>query len=177
MGDIEDIDPKAVCHGAPLKKKTACVRCPRHIAKFGGGLWYNLESGASMTLGESSHHSPMYRVGTFEVKEEAGQILVSSNASNSSPALSLSDKAMIRIHKASKALGCSSCSQPSVYVPASDGPAQAIWQEWAVTSVKRVGQDSLMLRLQVPGGGKEGAKPIAVGQLWHVSIKVNVAWV
>jgi len=174
MGDIEDIDPKTVCHGGPLKKKTACVRCPRHIAKFGGGLWYSLESGTSMTLGESSHHSPIYRVGTFEVKEEAGQVFVSSNATNSNPALSLADKAMIRIHKASKALGCSSCSQPSVHVPASGGPAQAIWQEWAIASAKRVGKDSLMLRLQITGGGKEGAKPIAAGQLWHVSIKVRV---
>lgn len=49
-GDIEDIEPSAVACGR-LPAKSACVRCPRHRSKFAGGLWYSLETGASLTLG------------------------------------------------------------------------------------------------------------------------------
>jgi nitrite reductase/ring-hydroxylating ferredoxin subunit len=168
-GDIEDIEPAAVVCGA-LPATTACVRCPRHQAKFGGGLWYSLESGLSLTKGQSSHHAPIYRVGSFACKEEGGRIYVSRVANDTSPKLSLADKINIRVHKAAKAVGCA-CVSSSAEIEAGYPLG---WDLWSVAKVAKLSHDCLIIRLVGGQGRAPGGERISDQHLWHISLRLEV---
>ena len=161
-----------VCGSLPAE--TACVRCPRHHDKFGGGLWYSLESGESVTLGQTSHHAPIYRVGAFSVKEDGGRVFVSKGSSAKSPALTLSEKINIRVHKVAKAVGCG-CVSANAAVKKTPGH-QAGWDWWSVAKVAKVSHDCLLIRLSgkpgLPGSGQAGE--ITQQHLWHISLRLNI---
>ena len=40
----------------------ACVRCPKHRAKFAGGLWFSLEDGRSFVDGYSPEWNEEFQV-------------------------------------------------------------------------------------------------------------------
>ena len=172
-GDIEDIDPAAVvCGSLPGSDTTACVRCPRHQAKFGGGLWYSLESGESLTKGRTSHHAPIYRVGSFACKEEGGRIYVSRVANDTSPKLSLGDKINIRVHKAAKAVGCGCLSSSAANTEREQGES---WERWSVAKVAKLSHDCLIIRLVVGGQGlAPSGERITDKHLWHISLRLEV---
>ena len=157
-----------------LPAETACVRCPRHHDKFGGGLWYSLESGESVTLGQTSHHAPIYRVGAFSVKEDSGRVFVSKSSGMKSPALTLSEKINIRMHKVAKAVGCG-CVSANAAVKKTPGH-QAEWDWWSVAKVAKVSHDCLLIRLSGKPGlpGSVQAREITKQHLWHISLRLNI---
>ena len=171
-GDIEDIDPNAVACGS-LPTKTACVRCPRHRGKFAGGLWYSLETGESITLGETSNYAPIYRVGAFSVKEEDGNVYVSKVANTRSPSLKFADKFNIRVHKVAKALGCGCFSGNSGKVPIKSESNTVEWSMWSVVSHSNVSADCLLVHMSRKDGVK-GADNLTSNHLWHVSLRLEV---
>lgn len=165
VGDLKTLIQDVVCGSLP--GQAACVRCPRHHTKFGGGLWYNLQTGESLTLGETSHHAPIYRVGAFSVKEDGGRVFVSKSASSKSPALRLSEKINIRVHKVARAMGCSCVSANS----ASNMPDyRGGWAQWSVVKVDKVPQDCLIIRL----AGSPQSSELTNQHLWHVSLRMEV---
>jgi len=181
-GDIEDIDPKSVACGS-LSGTTACVRCPRHRQKFAGGLWYSMESGESLTLGQTPHHAAIYRVGTFAAKEEGGHVFVSKTASPKSRPLQTSDKIKIRVHKVAKALGCGCmCGTPPPPLKEPKEPKEAKvakdesgWYEWTVTACSKVSEDCLRIDLKPMNWTvDEGALDLTANHLWHVSVRLQV---
>ena len=126
------------------------------------------QSGESVTLGQTPHHAPIYRVGAYAVKEENGQVSISKGAKTGSPSLKLGDKVKIRLHKVTSALGCGCVSGSGI--PRDD----AAWDGsmWSVTSCSKISHDCLIIRLASKGVG--GAEHLTAQHLWHISLRLEV---
>ncbi len=79
-GDIEDLGE---CEGGKrgsdgVIRGGACVRCPRHQGKFGGGLYFSMEDGASYVKNLTAHYTEDYRIDVYSTKVDGGAIYVSN---------------------------------------------------------------------------------------------------
>ena len=55
-----------------------CVKCPRHIGKFGGGLYFNMEDGSSYVKTLTAYYTEEYKIDIYNTKVEDGGIYVSN---------------------------------------------------------------------------------------------------
>ena len=67
-----------------------CMYAPQ----FGGGLWFSLEDGSSLTQSATNNHTDLLRVGVFETKEEGGNVYVADRARGDG-ALKFGDKVCV----------------------------------------------------------------------------------
>jgi NAD(P)H-flavin reductase/nitrite reductase/ring-hydroxylating ferredoxin subunit len=84
-GDIEDLPS---CHLSSRDDKSKppglCVKCPKHRKKFGGGLYFSLEDGASFIPGPSEKYTESFRVPVFDVQVRGDDVYVSRDPKNTS---------------------------------------------------------------------------------------------
>ena len=86
------------------------------------------------------------------------QVYVSKRALDSSPALQLSDKINIRLHKVAQALGCGCVSSRGVDTSElADVKGSDDWHTWTVASCSKISEDSLLIRLVASADMANGA--------------------
>jgi nitrite reductase/ring-hydroxylating ferredoxin subunit len=87
-GDIEDLGE---CEGGKRGpdgkiRGGQCIKCPRHIGKFGGGLFFNLEDGSSYVKALTAYYTEEYKIDIYNTKVENGGIYVSKAPKNGAKA-------------------------------------------------------------------------------------------
>lgn len=78
-GDLEDLGECVIGSSGELGVGGPCVQCPRHQRKFGGGLYFNLETGVACTpeLTKAFRKLHSHRLKSYEAVVDSGKVFIS----------------------------------------------------------------------------------------------------
>lgn len=77
-GDIESLDECVIGRNGEVGVGGVCVQCPRHQKKFGGGLFFNLETGRACTpkFTKKFSHLDCHHITAYDVACRAGEVFL-----------------------------------------------------------------------------------------------------
>eukprot|EP00931_Biecheleriopsis_adriatica_P118184 TRINITY_DN93640_c0_g1_i1.p1 TRINITY_DN93640_c0_g1~~TRINITY_DN93640_c0_g1_i1.p1 ORF type:complete len:456 (+),score=55.35 TRINITY_DN93640_c0_g1_i1:50-1417(+) len=176
-GDIEDLGACVIGKDGQKGTGGLCVQCPRHQKKFGGGLYFNLETGAARTpkITDKFRRLDRHRIKVHDVIVDAGYVYVSESPRRSpdedeeTSTSESSDSSDAICGKVKPAISDNSRGGGSKRLREN---AEDYFWECRLEQVSQVNHDSYIFVLAHPPSDR--LPPAPSSPIWHVTLQTKI---
>jgi len=173
-GDIEDLGECVVSEDGELGVGGVCVQCPRHQKKFGGGLYFNLDTGQACVpeLTKAFRKLDSHRIMVYNVMVESGNVYVSAHSQK--PSGGKRQKTDQVVHQASECARISKMGEvPTQAEDLQHNPRLAsLSAHCTLEKVTRINHNTLLFYLR---HSKSEVLPLPPGSpIWHVTLSALI---
>lgn len=174
-GDIEDLDDCVISADGERGRGGVCVRCPKHQRKFGGGLYFNLETGEARTPKYTSKFERLdkHHVKIHDVRLNGDQVYVSlrPHRYSSSKRLRVSHETDLLIHEKTL-LPRDSQAIPDATLARKLQQRDPDYWDAELYHVDKVTHDAIVFTFRLPDDSKNASPPKS--SIWHVTLVAKV---